>query len=66
MNIRFGPASVVSAEPILFPLPLCRLPRLMGFAVTGYFNNYYRLGNLIRYTLNTMFDEYSSNVGTTK
>lgn len=31
MNIRSGPASVVSAEPILFPLPLCRLPRLHGF-----------------------------------
>ena len=33
MNIRSGPASVVSAEPILFPLPLWRLPRLQGFAV---------------------------------
>lgn len=32
MNIRSGPASVVSAEPILFPLPLWRLPRLQGFA----------------------------------
>lgn len=32
MNIRSGPASVVSAEPILFPLPLCLLPRLQGFA----------------------------------
>jgi len=33
MNIRSGPASVVSAEPILFPLPLCLLPRLHGFVV---------------------------------
>lgn len=33
MNIRSGPASVVSAGPILFPLPLCLLPRLHGFAV---------------------------------
>lgn len=31
MNIRSGPASVVSAEPILFPLPLCLRPRLHGF-----------------------------------
>lgn len=43
INIRSGPASVVSAEPILFPLPLCLRPRLHGFVVATAKGKYHEI-----------------------